>query len=134
MLSNPIGSNQEGQAQQTSPTGAGTARAEAGGAEGHQPLVPPSDQEIRWVGEQHRMHGYCGRALEPGKAVAAAAKSEDRVGARIIAVRPVSALQRRRYRVVRIGPRPVAVGRERAAEGHDGMNGETQQETQPRAA
>ena len=113
MLSERIECNQRGGAQQTLPAGAGTARFAAsadGGAETASEARPKL--ELRWVGAQHLMHGYCGRATEcraadvNGAATRAAAASG---GARAYAVRPVALLEARRHLVVRIGPRAVGV-------------------------
>jgi len=117
VLSNHIECNQRGGAQQTLPAGAGTARFAGpdeeigagadGGAETASGARPKL--ELRWVGAQHLMHGYCGRATEcraadvNGAATRAAAAG----GARAYAVRPVALLEARRHLVVRIGPRAV---------------------------
>ena len=95
-------------AQQFPPDGAGTARA-AGYGDGR-------NAEIRWVGEQHLMSGYCGRAVVAGWATV----SQPRAGEGRAAVagelpRPVALLQRPRGLVVRIGPRPAAYDEEPAA-------------------
>ena len=131
MLSNPIGSNEEGvarpEAQQKSPGGAGTARA-AGTA----------GSEIRWVGEQRLMEGYCGRAVVTGRAEVAAAANgpsesaaSDGQGAPAYAVRPVALLQRPRHSVVRIGPKARPAG---ADENGGGPQGSLPGGTQARAA
>jgi hypothetical protein len=77
-------------AQQFSPDGATTARAAGYGER--------ANGEIRWVGEQHLMAGYCGRAVLAGHATIAAGAEPPR---------PVALLRRPRGMVVRIGPRPA---------------------------
>ena len=72
-------------AQQNVPTGAGTARRAAGGEKAH--------AEITWVGAQHLMQGYCGRAVIAPR------------GARAYAARP---LQRPRTPPLRIAPARLA--------------------------
>ena len=91
MSGNDVRANETRDAQQFSPTGAGTARAGTAG-HGEQP-------EIRWVGEQRLMEGYCGRAVMTGQASLAPAREPPR---------PVAILRRPRGLVVRIGPRPMA--------------------------
>ena len=57
-----------------------------------------SRDEITWVGAQHLMHGYCGRASEePGTLPASPP---------VLEVRPVAVVRTklRQARVVRIGP------------------------------
>jgi hypothetical protein len=111
VLSDPIGSNQKGRAQQTPPAGAGSARDLA------QP--PGAGQEIRWVGAQHLIRGYCGRAVVVGNAEIAAsdreAAAKEQTGARAYSARTVALLQRPRHLVVRIGPRAAAVEEESRA-------------------
>jgi hypothetical protein len=86
-------------AQQFPPTGAGTARA-AGRMNGIGEWAASSPRpEIRWVGEQRLMEGYCGRAVVTGEATVAGTSPP---------ARPVAVLQRPRGRVVRIGPRPLS--------------------------
>ena len=81
------------------PAGAGMARA-AGGVNGiGEWAASPPRPEIRWVGEQRLMEGYCGRAVVAGEATVAGTAPP---------ARPVAVLQRPRGRVVRIGPRPVS--------------------------
>ena len=117
VLSNHTECNKKGGAQQSVPAGAGTARfprpAEEVGAGADGGAAAASEArprlELRWVGAQHLMHGYCGRATEcqaadvNGAATRAAAAG----GARAYAVRPVALLEARRHLVVRIGPRAV---------------------------
>jgi hypothetical protein len=91
-----VTANQRRDAQHFPPAGAGTARG-AGNGSGGQP-------EVRWVGEQRLMEGYCGRAVVAGRASLAPAREQPR---------PVAVLQRPRGHVVRIGPPPLAP--ERAA-------------------
>jgi hypothetical protein len=82
-------------------------------------------RELRWVGSQHLMHGYCGRASEDGGAEVTAAGPAG--GARAYAVRPMALLQARRNLVVRIGPRAAAADADRVrATGSDNGIGETQ--------
>lgn len=102
------------------PAGAGTARLagpdeEIGaGADGGTETASEARPklELRWVGAQHLMHGYCGRATEcraadvNGAATRAAAAAG---GARAYVVRPVALLEARRHLVVRIGPRAIGV-------------------------
>jgi hypothetical protein len=96
-------------AQQFPPAGATTAHAAANGigqeGKGH--------GEIRWVGEQHRMAGYCGRAVVAGRATVSPAGPGDG-RAEQDRPRPVALLQRPRGLVVRIGPRPAACEPEHA--------------------
>jgi len=113
VLSNHIECNQRGGAQQTLPAGAGTARFAGpdeeigagadGGAETASGARPKL--ELRWVGAQHLMHGYCGRATECRAADVNGAATRAAGGARAYAVRPVALLEARRHLVVRIGPR-----------------------------
>ena len=59
---------------------------------------PDSREEITWVGAQHLMHGYCGRAIqEPGSQPASPP---------VLEVRPIAVVRTksRQARVVRIGP------------------------------
>ena len=117
MLSDPIGCNQAGRAQQTLPRGAGTApdagpgaQDAAGDGETRNRVRPaPPQPEIRWVGAQHLMHGYCGRATAGTEVAAAVGITAATVnpGARAYAVRPMALLEGRRNLVVRIGPRPA---------------------------
>ena len=91
MLSDDIRCSEKGGAQQTVPAGAGTARP-----------------ELRWVGAQHLMYGYCGRAAEDAAAdlnAAATRVAAAAGGARAYSVRPAALLEARRHLVVRIGPR-----------------------------
>jgi len=95
-------------AQQFPPAGATAARA-AGRGDGQ-------NAEIRWVGEQHRMAGYCGRAVVAGRAtVSAAGADEGRAAGAHAMPRPVALLQRPRGMVVRLGPRPATYDDEPAA-------------------
>jgi hypothetical protein len=95
-------------AQQFPPAGATAARA-AGRGDGQ-------NAEIRWVGEQHRMAGYCGRAVVAGRATLAQPRPEEgRAAGAADLPRPVALLQRPRGTVVRIGPRPAAYDDEPAA-------------------
>jgi len=130
-LSNPIGSNEEGvaagEAQQKSPGGAGTAR-----------VAGTAGAEIRWVGEQRLMEGYCGRAVVTGRAEVVAGASEasgpaasEGQGAPAYAVRPVALLQRPRHAVVRIGPKARPPG---ADENGGGPQGNLPGGAQARAA
>ena len=64
VLSDSIRSSNKGGAQQMLPEGAGTAPNTATADAGPQP-------EIRWVGEQRLMEGYCGRAVMTGRATVA---------------------------------------------------------------
>jgi len=123
VLSNHIECNKKGGAQQTLPAGAGTARFAGpdekvgaggdGGAETASEARPKL--ELRWVGAQHLMHGYCGRATEcraadvNGAATRVAAAAG---GARAYVVRPVPLLEARRHLVVRIGPRSAGASGE----------------------
>jgi hypothetical protein len=123
VLSDSIRSSNKGGAQQIPPGGAGTAPGPATTAAGTRP-------EIRWVGEQRLMEGYCGRAVTAGHAtVADRAPARDAGpvsgtgGARAYSVRPVALLHRPRHAVVRIGPRPVA---DDGAVEHGAGCGETQ--------
>ena len=130
-MSDSIGCNQTPRAQQTLPTGAGTARGDSAGAE----AGVGGAAEVRWVGAQHLMHGYCGREVVTGKAQVPAAGANR--GARVDVVRPVALLDRRRQRVVRIGPRPAgAAGLGGAAASDAGCEGEAESvgETRARAA
>ena len=85
--------------------------AGVGGEENRDFAQPaPSAAEIRWVGAQHLMHGYCGRV--PAVTVAEAGvpgvnAAGPTGGARAYAVRPMALLESRRHLVVRIGPRPT---------------------------
>ena len=88
MSGDDVTANQTCGAQQFPPAGAGTARAAVSGS-GEQP-------EIRWVGEQHLMPGYCGRVVVAGRAALPQGGEPPR---------PVAVLQRPRGLVVRIGPR-----------------------------
>lgn len=89
-MSNDSRCSDRGDAQQTLPRGAQTARDGLTG------------EEIIWVGEQRLMEGYCGRAVVTGHATGLepAGRGENEP-------RPVVMLQRARSRVVRIGPRPT---------------------------
>ena len=133
MLSDPIRSNHEGRAQQKLPAGAGTAPAAGEPAAGSAGAAEGRGAEIRWVGEQRLMAGYCGRAVVTGRAEVAAAadasKGEGQV-ARVYAVRPVALLQRPRHMVVRIGPKARGADGDGAA----GPQGNGTGETQARAA
>ena len=57
--------------------------------------------EIRWVGEQRLMDGYCGRAPAPATESAAGAVAGE--AAEVRAVAPVRAKPRQRQ-LVRVGP------------------------------
>ena len=135
VLSDSIRSNSEGSAQQAAPQGAGTARA-AGGNGG----AAQAEPEIRWVGDQRLMEGYCGRAVVTGRAEVAAVEPTvtgvgrgpaHGPGARVYSVRPVALLHRPRNAVVRIGPRARADDEAAAATGASGM---VPEQTQARAA
>ena len=65
---------------------------------------------MRWVGAQHLMYGYCGRAVESVAADvnAAATRAAAAGGARAYPIRPVALLEARRHLVVRIGPRAAS--------------------------
>ena len=80
MFCNDVKGNQNRDAQQMLPTGAGTARAAGVGDEG--------EQEVTWVGQQHLFQGFCGRDPEP----------------------PRPLMLRPRRLVVRIAPRAVEEG------------------------
>jgi len=80
-----VRSSEQPDAQQMMPTGAGTARPAGDGEDAH--------AEITWVGAQHLMQGYCGRAAVV------------RRGAANGSVRP---LQRPRTPPLRIGPARLA--------------------------
>ena len=143
MLSDPIGCNQTGRAQQTLPRGAGTApqavpgtgNATSGGESRDRVRPAPPQPEIRWVGAQHLMHGYCGRATAGAEVAAAAGMTAATVtaGARAYAVRPTALLEGRRSLVVRVGPRraesPAARAAVPAGVGEEGIG-----ETRARAA
>jgi hypothetical protein len=85
-------SNQTAEAQQYPPTHAESAPRECDGA------GETAGEEVRWVGQQHRMQGFCGRATDAGAGVRRPELS---------ATRPVVMVQRPGRTVVRIGPRPV---------------------------
>jgi hypothetical protein len=106
-------SNQSADAQQYPPAGAGSAprtggektegRATEGRATGDGTIENGAGPEIRWVGEQWRMQGYCGRATLTGPSAAA---DDGRRQSEAPAPRAVVLLQRQGRPVVRIGPRP----------------------------
>ena len=87
-------SNQTAEAQQYPPTHAESAPRVACGGQGGGAVA----EEIRWVGQQHRMQGFCGRAAD---AAAEVRRPE------LSATRPVVTVQRPGRTVVRIGPRPL---------------------------
>jgi hypothetical protein len=84
-------------AQQNMPDGAEPARVAASGS-GEQP-------EITWVGAQHLMRGYCGRAVKPGGARVAEPPVAPQIAG---AGRHVAVRHRPRGLVARIGPRAAA--------------------------
>jgi len=142
VLSDSIGCNEKGQAQKLLPTGAGTARGDGAGA-GIEAAADEDDAgagpQIRWVGAQHLMHGYCGRAAVTGRAQVPPAGAR-RGNEPDLVVRPMALIESRRQRVVRIGPRALhsidglggsAQGR---AEGHGQTQTQTQTQTRARAA
>jgi hypothetical protein len=91
-----VRSIQNADAQQNPPRRAASARAEGSG-DGSQGAEA---REIRWIGCQWLMSGYCGRADAVGGDVAAATPAPR---SRVVASVPL--LERHR-RVVRVGPRP----------------------------
>ena len=122
------------------PVGAGMARggvvrtaAGVGVDEGTESRVrrSPAEPEIRWVGEQHLMHGYCGRASVPAND-AGVAMVANAGGARAHTAGPMGLIESMRHRVVRIGPRPAGMPVEPAG-CRDGQT-EGLRETQARAA
>lgn len=88
-------SNQTADAQQFPPAGAESARAAENDA-------GENGAEIRWVGEQRLMHGYCGRATFTGRTAPRGPAEQAPV------TRPPVLLQGPRRRVIRIAPRPAA--------------------------
>jgi hypothetical protein len=105
--------NQTADAQQYPPTRAGSAhRTESGTAEDGT-IENGAGPEIRWVGEQWRMQGYCGRATFTDQAEADGPDGRRRTGAP--APRTVVLLQRPHRPVVRIGPKPPAQDQESTA-------------------
>ena len=86
-------SNQTADAQQYPPTQAESALRATGDGPGG-----AGAEEIRWVGQQQCMQGFCGRATH---AAADVRRPE------LPATRPVVLMQRPGRTVVRIGPRPV---------------------------
>jgi hypothetical protein len=84
------------------PTGAGTARS-AGNGNGQD-----TESELGWVGQQHLMWGYCGRALAAGGPAVAIDVADARRAAPAARRRIVALHRRPRDLVVRIGPRPLA--------------------------
>ena len=102
MSGDDVRSSNNADARKKLPTGAGTAREAASeNPDGHG-QGRGQGEEIRWVGLQHRMYGYCGRG-PGGEAVAANA-----VPAVAPVDRPVAVLHRPRGVVVRIGPKRIA--------------------------
>lgn len=85
MSGNDVKGSKRHDAQQNVPPGAGSARVVARGSEAG------ADAEVRWVGQQQLMHGYCGRAV-PAATPAA----------------PETPHRRPRDLVVRVGPRRPA--------------------------
>ena len=83
-------------AQQNMPDGATAARPAGNGTHG----------QVTWVGAQHLMQGYCGRAVVTGRVAEDATPAADPGAPR--ATRPVALLQRSRGQVVRIGPKSQA--------------------------
>ena len=96
MSGDDVRSSNKPDARKYLPAGAGTARVAAGWDEDGHGQGGGIHAEITWVGQQQRMHGYCGRA---DAAPAARPAVENR---------PVALLQRPRGVVVRIGPRALA--------------------------
>lgn len=69
MSGDDVKRNQTRQVQQESPGGAGTAgRASGEGAVGESDSA--AQDAVRWVGLQHVMYGFCGRAPEGGAGTA----------------------------------------------------------------
>ena len=99
MSGDDVRANETRDAQQFPPAGAGTARAGNGG-HGEQ-------SDIRWVGEQRLMEGYCGREVMTGRAALTPTQGQPR---------PVAILRRPRGLVVRIGPRPLPLEPEPVAQ------------------
>jgi hypothetical protein len=111
-------SNQKADAQQYPPVGAkpapgtGSKATGSGAAEGRGNESLPQGTgenvaapEVRWVGEQRLMQGYCGRATFTGQPGAPEGDGPGPSGAP--APRTVVLLQRQGRPVVRIGPRPA---------------------------
>jgi hypothetical protein len=67
-----------------------------------------TDSAIGWVGQQHLMWGYCGRALVAGCPAVAINVADARRPQAAKTSRQVTLLSRPRDLVVRIGPRPTA--------------------------
>ena len=105
MYGNGLESSNEPDAQQDVPRGAGPARDAGGRADG----CP----EVRWVGQQHLMCGYCGRAATGEHSAGGRGPAPDGgpAAAPAAAVDPARAVtlpQRPRDQVVRVGPKRQA--------------------------
>ena len=121
-MSDSIRSSNEGEAQEQAPDGAGTAPA----------TEAATETNVRWVGEQRLMAGYCGRAVDPGQGRGQGA------AATVRPARQPSLLERQRNAVVRIGPRARAdadaTGGAAGGYGATGGNETPPGEARPRAA
>ena len=124
-MSDSIRSSNEGGAQELAPNRAGTAPA----------TEAATETNVRWVGEQRLMAGYCGRAADPGLG-----QRQGQGQGAAAAVRPARQpflLERQRNAVVRIGPRARAdadaTGGAAGGYGATGGN-ETPGKARPRAA
>ena len=106
MSGDDVRSSEQPDAQKKLPTDAETARPEADGngiGNGQH-----TGSEIGWVGQQHLMWGYCGRALAAGRPAVAINVADARRPQAATTSRPPALLGRPRDLVIRIAPRPAA--------------------------
>ena len=98
-----VRSSKRPDAQQNVPTGAESApvAADGRGSEGC-----GAGGEVRWVGQQQLMHGYCGRATANASAAATASATASASAPPVTP--PLTPHRRPRDLVVRIGPKVPA--------------------------
>ena len=99
MSGDDVRSSEEPGARKMMPVGAETARPEGGDG-----VANGSHPEVNWVGQQHLMWGYCGRAAAAENAGPAAAAPTRKPRPTPPAARRVAPPRRPRNLVVRIGP------------------------------